>query len=321
MNTVIEIFVGIDVSKDKLSVASEPPLIISGTYANTNEQVEALCDQVAALDVSLVVIEATGRMEALVAYALQDKGIPVAVINPRRARKFAQAAGTECKTDPIDAALLARFGRAMRPEPRPLPEVLTRMLQELVGRRRQLMAMRDAEKHRLGARLTPAVRNDIVEHVKELEKRLSTIDKDIDKRIKDSQEWSELSNVITSVPCVGPVVCSTLLAELPELGTLGKKQIAKLVGVAPFDRQSGKYTGSKAIFGGRARVRAVLYMAALSGSVRNPVIRSFYQKLINAGREAKVALTACMHKLLTILNAMARSRQMWSHQSVTTSNP
>jgi len=320
LSPVIDIYIGIDISKDNLSIASDPPgsaLDCIGIRAYTDDQIELLCAQLVEVGPAQVIMEATGRLEALLAYALQEHGISVAVINPVRARSFAQAEGTYCKTDPVDAGVLARFGRAMRPESRPLPESLANELQELVSRRRQLITMRDAERHRLNVRLPSVVRNDIVEHVNDLNRRLKSIDKDIDRLILTNKEWSELASLITSVPGAGPVLCRTLVSDLPELGRLNSKQIGKLVGLAPFDRQSGKYVGSKSIWGGRAKVRAVLYMAALNGVRFNPVLSSFYQKLVKAGKAKKVALTACMHKLLIILNAMVKSGKAWSHQTVT----
>src|SRR5579875_827755 len=312
--TTPDLYIGIYIAKAKFDIASEPPgAPCTGQRAYSHSQVEQLCAELKALSPTpaLIVVEATGRLEAMLAYALQEAGLPVAVVNPQRVRSFAHAEGTLAKTDPVDAGVLARFGRAMRPQPRSLPQALTAALQELVSRRRQLITMRDAERHRLTARLTPAVRNDIVEHIKELDKRLASIDKDIDQTIAKNPAWAKLSRVLTSVPGVGPVLRCTLLAELPELGQLNRKQIAKLVGLAPFDRQSGSYSAPKAIWGGRARLRATLYMAALVATHRDTPFRAFYLRLLAAGKAKKVALTACMHKLLTVLNALARTQTPW----------
>jgi transposase len=250
-------------------------------------------------------------MEMPVVGALVIVQLPTAVVNPRQVREFARATGRLAKTDAIDAQVLAQFGEAVRPELRPFPDAATQELSALLARRRQLVGMLTAEKNRLRT-AAKAVRADVQEHIRWLERRLSDLDGQLAQSIRSSPSWRERDNLLKSTPGVGPVLSVTLLAELPELGTLGRKEIAALVGVAPLNWDSGHLRGKRRVWGGRSRVRAALYMAALVAARRNPVLRAFYERLVEAGKPKKVALTACMHKLLTILNAMIRHRTPWS---------
>ena len=236
--------------------------------------------------------------------------LPAAVINPRQARDFAKALGRLAKTDALDAEALARFGQAIRPEPRPWKDEEAQALTALIQRRRQVVAMLTAEKNRL-ASAHCHVRPDIQATIDWLEQRLKTLDGDLQRRLRDSPIWREQDDLLRSVPGIGPVTTTTLLAALPELGTLNRRQIGALVGVCPSNRDSGQCRGRRMIFGGRAGVRAVLYMAVVAASRCNPVIKAFYQRLRAAGKPAKVALTACMRKLLTILNAMLKTKTPW----------
>jgi len=300
-----EIYVGIDVAKEQLQVALRPD---GETWSVTNDR-PGLRDLVKRLAVSkpaLVVLEATAGMEMPVVAALAAAGLPVVAVNPRNAREFARATGRLAKTDVIDAHVLAQFGEALKPPLRPLPDAATQELNALVTRRHQLVEMLTAEKNRLGQALAKAVRAGIREHIRWLEKRLADIDRDLADAIGRTPVWREKDELLRSVQGVGPVLSTTLLAGLPELGSLGRKQIAALVGVAPLNRDSGRYRGKRMVWGGRARVREALYMGTLVATRFNPVIRTFYQRLLEAGKPKKVALTACMRKLLTILNAMAR---------------
>jgi len=259
---------------------------------------------------TLIVLEATGGYEAAVVAALATAGLPIVVANPRQVRDFAKATGQLAKTDAIDAQVLALFAERVRPEPRPLPDEAAQALEALLTRRRQLVEMLTAERNRLLI-ARPAVRRDLQQHIRFLERRLREADDDLHTAVKASPLWRVKDDLLQSVPGVGRVVSLTLLAELPELGRLSHKEIAALVGVAPLNRDSGTLRGKRLVYGGRAPVRAVLYMAALVASKCNPVIRTFYLRLRAAGKPAKVALTACMRKLLVILNAMARSGRAW----------
>ncbi len=255
-------------------------------------------------------LEATGGYEAALVAALAAAGLPVVVANPRQVRDFARATGQLAKTDALDAQILALFAERVRPTPRPLPDESVRALDALITRRRQLLGMLTAERNRLLI-APPAVRRDVQQHIRFLERRIREADDDLHTAVKASPAWRVRDDLLQSVPGVGRVVSFTLLAELPELGRLSRKEIAALVGVAPLACDSGTLRGKRLVYGGRAPVRAVLYMAALVASRRNPVIRAFYERLRAAGKPAKVALTACMRKLLTILNAMARSGTPW----------
>jgi len=303
-----EIFVGMDISKAQLDIAIRP----EGQFAVANDAagVAQLIQRMKALPAGLVVMEATGGLEIPIAGALAAAGVPVIVVNPRQVRDFAKATGQLAKTDIIDAAVLARFAEAIRPEPRPLPDEQTQVLAALVVRRHQLIEMLTAEKNRLvSARRT--IQKNLRKHIAWLERALHQADIDLAEAIRQSPVWREKDALLRSVPGIGPVLTATLLATLPELGTLTHKQIAALVGVAPLNRDSGTLRGRRTCWGGRAQVRAVLYMAALAATRFNPVLRAFYQRLCAAGKAKKVALVACMRKLLILLNAMVKHRTPW----------
>jgi transposase len=259
---------------------------------------------------ALVVLEATGGLEIPAVAALAAAGLPAVVVNPRQVREFARATGRLAKTDAIDAQVLAQFGEALQPEVRPLPDTATQELSALVARRRQLIEMLTAEKNRLRM-ATKKVRRNIEAHIRWLEGELLDLDDGLGEVIRSSPVWRERDNLLRSVPGVGPVLSSVLLADLPELGKLSRKEVAALVGVAPLNRDSGKFRGRRQVWGGRSQVRATLYMAALVASRYNPAIKRFYQRLLSGGKPKKVALTACMRKLLTILNAMTRAQTSW----------
>jgi transposase len=258
----------------------------------------------------LVVLEATGKYERPAAVAVAAAGIAVAVVNPRQARDFAKAAGRLAKTDRIDAQVLARFAGAVGPRPSVLPDEEARVLQDILLRRRQLLEMMVAEKNRLQM-ASEAVARRIAAHVRWLEKELSRVDRELDEAVRESETWRANEELLRSVPGVGPVLARTLLAELPELGTLPRRRLCALVGVAPFNRDSGAFRGEREVWGGRAPVRAALYMGALVATRYNPVIGEFYERLLAAGKPKKVALVACMRKLLSILNAVMRDRVPW----------
>lgn len=305
----VSVFVGLDVSKSRLDVAVRPQDEI-WSVANDESGITEAVSRLQAVRPSLVVLEATGGLELPVTGALAAAGLPVVVMNPRQVRDFAKATGRLAKTDRIDAGVLARFGEAVRPEVRPLPEACTQELRALLTRRRQLVQMLTAERNRLG-NVPSGIRRDIQEHVRWLERRLKNTNDQLAKVIRTSPVWREKDRRLQSAPGVGPVLATTLLAELPELGRLNRKEIAALVGVAPFNRDSGNQRGKRMIWGGRASVRTALYMGALVAVRHNPVIRAFYGRLLQAGKGKKVALTACMRKLLTILNAMMKQKTSW----------
>lgn len=304
-------FMGIDVSKARLDVAVLPTGAVQ-SFANDEAGGGELVAWATGLSPQIVVLEATGGLEMLIAGLLTAAKLPVAVINPRQIRDFAKACGTLAKTDAIDAKTIARFGQALKPPPRPLKDEQTQALSALIARRRQIVDMLTAEKNRLGA-AHPRVHKDIKQTIAWLEKRLGGVNSDLDGAIKASPVWREKEDILTSAKGVGPVLSTTLLCALPELGTLNRRQISALVGVCPFNRDSGTWRGRRTIFGGRADVRAVLYMGTLAAIRSNPVIKAFYERLTKAGKLPKVAITACMRKLLTILNAMMRNKQKWCH--------
>jgi len=307
-----EIFVGIDVSKASLDVALRPDNT-HWSCGNNDTEISELIKRLRKQQPTLIVLEATGGLEIPVVAALASAALPVVVMNPRHVRDFAKASGNLAKTDRIDAGVLAWFGEALRPEIRPLKDPETQALAALLTRRRQLTDMLTAEKNRLSSAPKP-VRKDIKAHITWLEKRLKDVDTDLKVAIKHSPLWREHDEILQSAPGVGPVLSITLMAMLPELGTLNRRQIAALAGLAPFNRDSGKFKGKRAIWGGRAEVRAVLYMGTLAAVRCNPIIRPFYQRLIKAGKEHKVAMTACMRKLLTILNVMIKNGTSWHYQ-------
>lgn len=302
--------VGIDVSKAELVIRVEP----SGerwTSGTTPEAVAAVVTRLTALRPDVVVMEATAGYEVPVAVACAAAGLPVAVVNPRQIRAFAQAIGRTAKTDPIDAEVIALFGARIQPEPRALPDAQTQALAALVTRRRQLLEMLQAERQRLEQATTTAVRRDLRQHVRWLERRVTDVDDDMQKRIQESPAWRAKEDLLRSVPGIGPAVSRTLIAELPELGQLDRRTIAALVGVAPLNRDSGRFRGKRMIWGGRASVRQTLYMAALVASRYNAPLRTFYQRLQAAGKPKKLALVAVMRKLLTVLNAMVKHNKEW----------
>ncbi|NIO42032.1 MAG: IS110 family transposase, partial [Burkholderiales bacterium] len=301
---VTPIYVGIDVSKAQLDIAIRPSGE-RGSVSNDQAGIKTLVKRLEEIQPPLIVLEATGGVERQLTCALASAELPVVVVNPRQVRDFAKATGQLAKTDRIDAEVLARFAEAVRPALRPLPDEVTLELRALIGRRRQLVEMIVAERNRLSG-ASKGVRNRIDAHIRWLEAELERADKDLDQSIRQSPIWRENEDLLRSVPSIGPVISRTLIAELPELGQLTRKQIAALVGIAPLNRDSGTLRGRRAIWGGRASVRAALYMAALVASRRNSVIRAFYRRLRNAGKAPKVALVACMRKLLTILNAMLK---------------
>jgi transposase len=302
-------FVGIDVSKTHLDVCVRP----SGEafhVSNDDAGIAELAAKLVALAPTLVVLEATGGYEAPVVAALAVAGVPLAVINPRQARDFAKSTGKLAKTDVLDAAVLAHFAEAVRPEPRPLDDQQSQDLQAMLVRRRQLLDMLTAETNRMHT-CRPTLRKSIYEHVAWLRRQLKDVDRDLDGRLRETPIWREKDDLLRSVPGVGPVLSRTLIAQLPELGTLDRKQIAALVGVAPLNRDSGAMRGRRAIWGGRAAVRGPLYMAAMVATKHNPIIRATYERLVAAGKAKRVALVACMRKLLVMLNAMLRDRRPW----------
>lgn len=302
------VFVGIDVSQTRLDIAVRP----GSSFALTHDEsgMTTLIEQLRALRPTLIVLEATGGMEIPLTSALATAELPVVVVNPRQVRDFAKASGRLAKTDALDAQMLAQFAEVMRPQPRPLPDAEARALAALLTRRRQLVEMLTAERNRLLSAPSP-IRKSLRTHIAWLERELQHTDTDLAEAIRQSPVWREKDELLRSVPGVGPVLTTTLLANLPELGTLTNKQIAALVGVAPLNRDSGTLRGRRTVWGGRAQVRAVLYMSAIVAARFNPVIRAFYQRLQRAGKAKKVALTACMRKLLTILNAMLKHRTPW----------
>jgi transposase len=302
------VFVGIDVSQARLDLAVRPGTPWSVPHDEV--AIATVVEQLVTLHPTLIVLEATGGMEIPLTSALATAGLPVVVVNPRQVRDFARASGLLAKTDALDAQVLAQFAEVMRPHPRPLPDTEARALAALLTRRRQLVEMLTAEKNRLLS-AAASIRESLRAHISWLEGELQRTDTDLTDAIHHSPVWREKDELLRSVPGVGPVLTSTLLANLPELGTLTNKQIAALVGVAPLNRDSGTLRGRRTVWGGRAQVRAVLYMSAIVAARFNPVIRSFYQRLQRAGKAKKVALTACMRKLLTVLNAMLKHRTPW----------
>ena len=302
-------FVGIDVSQASLDIAVRPT---AETWQVSNDEagITTLVTQLQALAPTLIVLEATGGYHGPVTAALATASLPVVVVNPRQVRAFAQAVGILAKTDRIDARVIAHFADAVHPAPRPLPDAET---QEL--RRRQVIAMLTAERNRLGtapARIQPAIQ----QYIAWLEGQLAALNDDLTATIERSAVWQAKADVLRSIPGVGPVLSRTLLAQVPELGTVGHKQVAALIGVAPFNRDSGTLRGRRTVYGGRGEVRAVLYMGTLVATKHNPVIKAFYTRLLAAGKCKKAALTACMHKLLTMMNAMVRDLTPWHPREV-----
>ena len=308
----MDCYIGIDVSKATLDVAALP----TGerwTVTNDDRGLAELTPRLVALAPALVVLEATGGFEMLAAITLAQVGLPIAVVNPRQVRDFAKAMGQLAKTDALDAGLLADFAQRVRPEPRPLPDEAAQLLESLLTRRRQIVDMLTAEKNRLGFARGP-VQRDLRQHIRWLEKRLTVVDGDLQEAVAASPLYQAKADLLRSVPGVGQVTTLTLLATLPELGQLSRHQIAALVGVAPMNRDSGTMRGKRMVWGGRTPIRTVLYIATLVGLKHNPVLRAFYERLRAAGKPFKVAATACMRKLLTILNAMLHQNRRWDPQ-------
>jgi transposase len=303
------VYVGIDISQDKLDPALHTGESWEEKY--TPAGIERLVARLREIGPALIVLEATGGLERDLVAALGTAGLPVVVVNPRRVRAFAQAEGCLAKTDRIDARLLARFAERIRPQARPLPEAERSELEALVTRRRQVLEMLTAEKHRLG-RAPRTARPSLERHIAYLESEAEALSKEIEQRIEESPLWSSTAALLCSTPGVGPTTASTLLAQVPELGKLKASQIALLLGVAPIPQDSGIKRGVRHIRGGRTAVRNVLYMAARSAVRFNPVLRVVYQRLLAAGKPKKVAMVACMRKLIIILNAMVRDQRSWS---------
>jgi transposase len=304
--------VGIDISKDRCDVACLPESVhVPSSVGNDARGHAALAARLKEMGPRLIVLEATGSLHRLLVAALAAASLPVVVVNPRQVRDFARALGVLAKTDAIDAMVLARFGEKMNPAIRPLPDAESSTLTDLLTRRHQLVELRTAESNRLGQATSPRIKASIRAVLTTIEKQIASIDDDLDDRIKRSPVWKEKEDLLTSVPGVGPLTARTLLACLPELGTISRQAIAALVGVAPFNRDSGLMRGKRTIWGGRAAVRSALYMAALVASRYNPIVKTYYAKLLAAGKPKKLALVACMRKLLVTLNAMLRTRTPW----------
>ena len=306
------IYVGIDVSKDRLDVHVRPSgeaFAVARNGKGLNELVERLCS----VGPTLIAVEATGGFETIVAAAVAGAHLPLAVINPAQVRHFAQAVGKRAKTDPIDAAVIARFAEAVKPQPRELPDKAARLLAELVGRRAQLIEMLVAERQREKRASAGRVRKSLARHIAALEKELPEIDRDIDTMVRGSPVWREKEDLLITFPGVAHTIARSVLAQLPELGRLTRREIASLVGYAPFTRQSGQWKGKSMIAGGRPLVRSAIFMAALSAIRCNPVMRVFYQRLLARGKPKMVALVAVARKILTILNAMLRDGKQWLH--------
>ena len=309
----MEQYVGIDVAKASLAIATWPG-DEQWTTTQREADLSALVARLRAVAPHLIVLEATGGYEAVVASELAAAGLPVVVVNPRQVRDFARAVGQQAKTDPLDARLLALFGARVQPPVRPLADAATQDLMAQIARRRQLLEMLGAERNRLGL-ARPPVRPRLLRHITWLERELATVDDDITTAIRDSPVWRAREDLLRSVPGIGPQTARALIAQLPELGHLSHRAVAALVGVAPFACDSGRQRGIRTIRGGRPAVRAPLYMATLTATRYNPMIAAFYQRLVAAGKPKKVALVAAMRKLLILLNSMVRHTRVWTPQS------
>jgi transposase len=303
--------IGIDVSQATLDLAISPN---GEQWQHTNDTsgIADLVERLRTLQPERIVLEATGGYELAAVAALGIAGLPVVVVNPRQVREFARSMGRLAKTDALDAQVLALFAARIQPELRPLPDATTRELSALLARRRQLIDMRTAEANRLKLALE-AVRGDIREHLRYLDKRIKDLDRELHDRLRASPLWREKDNLLRSIPGVGPVLTTTLLADVPELGTTGHKQLAALVGLAPLNRDSGRWRGKRSIWGGRGHVRAVLYMATLTAVRLNPVLKALYERLLRSGKPRMVAIVACMHKLLRICNAVLSNQTPWRY--------
>lgn len=307
------VFMGIDVSKEWLDVAALPGgrPDNSGRYANNEAGIKGIVALAKELGPEIVVVEPTGGLESPLVAALGVESIPVAVVNPRQVRDFAKATGELAKTDTIDAEVLALFGERIRPQPRPLATAQAQEFAALLARRQQVVEMITAEKNRR-KRALKGVRHRIEAHIAFLEQELGEVNGELRSTVEQSPLWREKDNLLESVPGIGSVVAITLLAALPELGTLDRRKLAALAGVAPMNRDSGAFRGRRKVWGGRARVRRAIYMATLVATRHNPILKAFYQRLLAVGKTKKVALVACMRKLLTILNAMIRQHRPWN---------
>jgi transposase len=305
-----KIIVGIDVSKDRLDVAVRPSGEAFAVGRNA-AGLEELAARLRTLSPQVVALEATGGFETIAAAALASTGLPVVIVNPAQIRSFAKAIGQRAKTDPIDAAVIAQFAEATKPEPRPLPDEATRLLADLVARRRQIIDMMIAERQREKRLTVLRLKKSIARLLKALEKELASLDSDIDDAVRGSPAWREKEDLLASVPGIGTVIARTLMAELPELGQLGRKEIAALAGLAPFTRQSGQWRGHSFIGGGRPPVRSALFMGAMVAKQHNPILKAFFDRLVAAGKPKMVALIAVARKLLTILNAILRDNRPW----------
>lgn len=302
--------IGIDVAKDRLDVCVRP----SGesfVVARTGAGIEDLAERLKKLAPRVVAVEATGGFETVVAAGLAAAGVPLLIVNPAQVRAFAQALGKRAKTDPIDAAVIAHFIEATKAQPRPLPDETTRLLADLVTRRRQIIDMMIAEGQRNHRLANKRLRSSIARLRRALEKELAEIDRELDDQVRGSPAWAAKEDLLASVPGVGPIIARTLIAELPELGSLDRRKIAALVGLAPWTRQSGQWRGKSFIGGGRKTVRTALFMAAMVAARHNPVLKAFRDKLVAAGKPKLLALIAVARKLLTILNALLRDNQRW----------
>jgi transposase len=304
------ITVGIDVSKNRLDVAVRPSGVGFAVERNP-AGLEALAARLRELSPNIVALEATGGFEVVVTAALAGAQLPVVVVNPAQIRAFAKALGQRAKTDPIDAAVIAHFAEATRPEPRPLADDATQLLSDLVTRRRQIIEMMVAERQREKRVRLPHLRKSISRLLSALEKELASLDRDLDDTVRGSPAWREKEDLLASVPGVGPTIARTLMAELPELGQLSRKQIAALAGLAPYTRQSGQWRGKSFIGGGRTVVRTALFMGAMVAKKHNPVLKAFFNRLVAAGKSKMTALIAVARKLLTILNAIVRDNRPW----------
>lgn len=306
----VESFVGIDVSKDTLDVRLEP--LGESLHVNNDEAgISRIRKRLQEMHPTLIVMEATGGLQTRLASELMAGGLPVAVINPRQARDFAKACGQLAKTDRVDAAMLCAFAKAIRPPVRALKDEATQELDALVTRRHQLVGMRVQESLRLNTAPSPALRKSVKKHIDWLDKQIAGIDTDLSQRLRSSEAWRVKDDLLQSIPGIGAVTTLTLLAKCPELGQLNRREIAKLTGVAPLSNDSGKHHGKRFIWGGRADIRAVLYMATLSAKRCNPAIKAFAERLKEAGKPPKVVVVACMRKLITIMNTMLRNKEPW----------
>jgi transposase len=307
--------VGIDVSKDKLDVHVLPQ---SEAFSVSRDAkgIEELIRRLASIEPAIIGVEATGGFERVVTAGLAAAGLPVVVVNPAQVRAFARSLGQRAKTDPIDAAVIARFVDATKPAIRSLPDEQTQLLSDLVARRSQIIQMIVAERQREKRAINRHVRKSLARLIKVLEKEINAVDEQIDDTLRGSPIWREQEDLLASVPGVGTVTTRTLLAEVPELGRLDRRQIASLVGLAPFTRQSGQWRGKSFIAGGRANVRSVLFMAAMTARRCNPVLKTFYERLVAAGKPKMVAMIALARKLLTILNAIVRDKKPWQPEAI-----